>query len=295
MNINFEYQQKDCEKIVPREFCFEFDDELDPVWIPSSRVRSHLLNGLSLTMPFLEPYLIRSIRSAKDHVTDPRLLEDMTLFCHQEANHYRCHRRFNEILKKNGYPELERLERHMKKAYARLERQPLKTQLAYSAGFESMTCGFTHWFLTDRVRLFADSDPSVSTFWIMHMIEEGEHKTVAFDAYMAYSGSYLRRALGVLHGSWHVLGLGLWGMFVSLKKDSALSRIGTWRAVGKELFRMFAVVGPYMFRAMLPGYDPRDEADPQWMMDWIDGFGQLRNGDTAPLLDTKNPQMPVPF
>ena len=292
---SYRYQEKDVDEIVIRDFSFEFPEDLDPVWIPDNPVRSHLFNGFSLTMPYLEPYLIRSILRARDEVDDPRLIEDMLQFNRQEANHFKCHRRYNELLKANGYPELARVEKHMEKAYARLEQRSLRTQLAYSAGFESMTCGFTHWFVARRVKLFADANPHVSSFWIMHMIEEGEHKTVAYDAYMACSGQYLPRVLGVFHGSWHVIGLGFWAMLIALKKDKLLFRPKTLFGILREITSLCVNVGPFMLRALMPGFNPRQEKEPQWMMDWIKGYATLPAGASIPLVDTRDPEMPVPF
>ncbi len=292
---NYKYQAKEVDEIVVRDFAFEFPSDMDPVWVPGNTVRSHMFNGFSLTMPYLEPFLIRSILKAREHVSDPELLKDMSGFNHQEANHFKCHRRYNELLKANGYPELERVEEHMAKAYARLESKSLHIRLAYSAGFESMTNGFTHWLITKRVALFKEANPHVSSFWIMHMIEEAEHKTVAFDTYMAYSGQYLARFLGVFHGSGHVLGLGLWAMFVSLKKDKILYRPKTILQLIKELTLLCVNVGPFMLRSLLPGFNPRQEKDPQWMKDWVREYATLPKGALIPLVDTSNPEMPVPF
>lgn len=295
MQPNYIYQKKDVDEIVIRDFNFDFPDDIDPVWAPGNPVRSHLFNGLSLTMPYLEPYLIRATLKAREHITDPDLLEDIKGFNRQEANHFKCHRRYNTLLKANGYPELEKIETHMTRAYARLESRSLQTQLAYNAGFESMTCGFTQWFVSKRKSLFAGACPYVSSFWIVHMIEEGEHKTVAFDTYMAYSGKYLPRLLGVFHGSVHVLGLGMWAMIVALKKDKILYRPKTLWQIAKELTSLVINVGPGMVRALLPGFNPRKEADPQWMLDWIKGYAKLPKGALIPLVDTRNPEMPVPF
>ena len=89
-----------------------------------------------------------------------------------------------------------------------------------------MTNSFTHWFINKRVKLFGGGCPYVASFWIMHMIEEAEHKTVAFDVYMACFGNYWPRFFGVFHGSFHVLGLGMMSMFQSLKKISCcISRV----------------------------------------------------------------------
>ncbi len=292
---DYKHLPKCVDEIVIRKFSFEFPQDLDPVWVPGNRTRSHFFNGLSLTMPYLEPYLIRAARRAKDQLEDPGLLEDIQAFNHQEANHYKCHRRYNELLKANGYPEIGGLEERMTVEYERLEARSLRTQLAYSAGFESMTNGFTHWLITRRVQLFSGADPHVSSFWLMHMIEETEHKTVAFDTYMAYSGDYLPRCLGVLHGSGHVLWNGLKGMFIMLKKDRVLHKPSTWLGVLREVGGFCINVGPFMLRALLPGFNPRNEQDPQWMLDWVEGYQTLPGDALIPLLDTNDPRMPIPF
>ena len=293
-NTEYKHYPKDVPEIVPREFAFEFPDDLDPVWIPHNRVRSHLFNGLSVTMPYLEPYLIRSIMRAKEHVSDPELFTDMTAFNRQEANHYKCHRRYNELLKSKGYERLEVLEAKMARSYARLEQRSLRTQLAYSSGFEAMTNGFTHWLITKRKALFFGADSRIASFWLMHMIEETEHKTVAFDTYMAYSGAYLPRVIGVFHGSGHLVGLGVLAMFQMLKRDRKLHLPSTWLGVAKELLAFVFNVAPFMLRAILPGFNPRKENDPEWVQEWIEGHAGLPKGALIPLINTSNPQMPVP-
>jgi uncharacterized protein len=129
----------------------------------------------------------------------------------------------------------------------------------------------------------------------MHMIEETEHKTVAFDTYMAYSGQYLPRALGVLHGTGHIASLGIRGMLRFLKKDKTLYRPSTILNIIKEFILFIVNVGPFVFRALLPGFNPRKERDPQWMKDWVKAYSALPEGAPIPLLDTSNPVMPVPF
>lgn len=295
MQPSFKYIPKDAKDIIVRKFSFEFPQDLAPVWIPGDPVRSHLFNGLSLTMPYLEPYLIKSTQAAFKYVDHEELLADMRGFNGQEARHYQCHRRLNELLKANGYPELAAVEQGLAKSFERLSRMSLRTQLAYNAGFECMTNGFTHWLITKRSALFKDASPAVTSFWLMHMVEETEHKTVAFDVYMAYSGQYWPRAFGVLHGTLHLWAWGLVGMFTALKKDRLLRRPGTWVKILKELGAALYNVGPFMLRALLPGYDPRQERDPAWYEEWVTGHGSLGPDTPLPLVDTANPAMPVPF
>ena len=206
-------------EILVRKVDFEFPEDTDLYAIPSMPRVSLYIAAFSLTMPYLEPFLVKTMREASEHITDPELLQDMRGFNGQEACHYKCHRRLNELLKSNGYPELADVEARLARSYEKLSTKSLRTRLAYSAGFECMTNGFTTWLINKRTQLFAHASPVVSSFWLMHMIEETEHKTVAFDAYMAYSGQYLPRVVGVFHGSLHVLGYGLIGMVAALKKD----------------------------------------------------------------------------
>ena len=292
---NYKYEPKQVDEIVIRAFAFEFPDDLDPLWVPDNPVRSHLFNGFSLTMPYLEPYLIKSTQQATAFIDEPELLSDMRGFNGQEARHYQCHRRLNELLKSNGYPELGAVEDRMAKSFERLSKMSLRTQLAYNAGFESMTNGFTHWIINKRVKLFRNAGSEITSFWLMHMVEETEHKTVAFDAYMAYSGEYFPRAFGVFHGSFHLVGWALIGMWTALKKDKALHKPRNIVTFVREISSLLFNVGPYLLRALLPWHNPRCEEDPKWMRDWCDGHAKLPAGELIPLIDTTSADMPVPF
>jgi predicted metal-dependent hydrolase len=292
---DFHYTSKCVDAIVVRAFNFEFPADLDPIWAPGRVVRSLLFNGLSLTMPYLEPFLVKTMREAAQQISDPRLLQDIRDFNGQEARHYQCHRLLNDILKANGYPELAEIEARLQRSYDRLSRRSLQTRLAYSAGFECMTNGFTNWFINKRVRIFGNSDPRVASFWLMHMIEETEHKTVAFDVYMAVSGRYWPRAVGVLHGSFHVLGYGYRGLFCALRRDGELRSLRRVLETLRETFDMTVNVGPYLLRALLPWHNPRKDADPQWMKEWVAGHALLAADAPVPLVDTEHPLMPTPF
>ncbi len=50
-------EQHDLNIIPVRHFDFEFPESLDPMWVPDNPYRAHFLNGVSLTMPYLEPFL----------------------------------------------------------------------------------------------------------------------------------------------------------------------------------------------------------------------------------------------
>jgi len=294
-NRKFTYEPKAVNKIVVRDFAFEFPKDLDPVWCPQNPVRSHLFNGLSLVKPYLEPYLVKSTQTALHHIDVPELVEDMRGFNGQEARHYQCHRQLNELLKSNGYPEFIGVEERLARSYKRLTTKSLRTQLAYNAGFECMTNGFTNWMINKRTKLFRGASPQVASFLLMHAVEEAEHKTVAFDVYMAFSGQYLPRAIGVIYGTLHVLGFSLIGMVTALKKDKVLRQPSGVLAFIREVGSLIVNVGPYFLRALLPWHNPRRDDDPKWMKDWVRGHAALPEGQMLPLVDTNDPAMPVPF
>ena len=66
--------------ITVRQMPFEFADELESAFIPGEPELSFQLIAASLFLPYLEPYLIRSMRSAKDKVTDPDILKGFESF-----------------------------------------------------------------------------------------------------------------------------------------------------------------------------------------------------------------------
>ncbi|HSG90094.1 MAG TPA: metal-dependent hydrolase [Pseudomonadales bacterium] len=295
----YAYRPKQVDAIVVRPFDFDFPDDLEPRWIPGHLVRAQFFNGVSLTMPYLEPFLVKTMREASEHVDSAELREDIRGFNGQEASHYKCHRRLNALLKANGFPELQAVEDRIAAAYERLAKRDLRTRLAYSAGFECMTNGFTTWLINKRHKLFAGAESSVTSFWLMHMVEETEHKTVAFDVYMAVCGAYWPRAKGVFHGSFHVIGLGLVGMAAALRRDGPLLRPRRMAELAREACALTWNVLPFLLRALLPWHDPRGEADPAWMQAWTAGhatfLAERPAGSRLPLVDTSDPVMPVPF
>jgi len=282
-------------ELVTRTIPFDFPDDLEPVWNPELPEWSHMVNGASLAMPYLEPYLIATLREATQQINDPDVLEEARGFIAQEAQHFKTHRRYNEVLKSNGYPELASIEEEMKASYAKLKaKRSLTFRLAYASGFETMTVGVTHWLVNERVALFGGSDTRVASFILWHFVEESEHKRVAFDVYRATGGPEWQRVLGIFAGSLHVFWLSRKACVAMLKADGLWrkprSRLRLWRKTAA----FFAATVPGALRSALPSHDPRNEPDPAWVREWIAGYAAA-DPDVVPLLDTDHSAMPVPF
>ena len=283
---------------IPRRIDFAFPDDLDPNWKAHDPEFCAMVNGASLTMPYLEPFLVKTVRETVQHIDDPRVREEAKAFNTQEQFHYRAHRRFNELVKAKGYPELAGLEDRMEAAYARLSTKSLRKRMAYTAGFEAMTMGVTRWLINNRVKLFGGSDTRVASFILWHFVEEAEHKCVAFDVYQAAFGGtlggYVARAVGVFHGALDVMFNSMRGYKIILKKDGRWRQLRSRLRLARRLGSFVRTVAPYLLRAALPGHTPRREQEPQWAQDWIEQYQHAPEG-YIPLLDTSSATMPVPF
>jgi uncharacterized protein len=87
--------------ILVRQIPFAFAETIDPRWHPARPEWSHMVNGASLAMPYLEPFLIKTVTEAMKAVQDPQLRADVQAFIGQEGVHFRNHRRYNDILKRS--------------------------------------------------------------------------------------------------------------------------------------------------------------------------------------------------
>ena len=195
--------------ITVRKVKFEFPDDLDQVLPGRDVVRETYMVAFSLTMPYLEPYLIRTFRSVADDITDAGLAADVREFIGQEAQHFQNHRRINEIIKRQLGPEvaaeLQAVEDRLDADYRRFNTsKSQRFNLVYAEGFEAMTCAMA---LTSIAAAEA-GESTVSPgpwgqLWAWHLAEEMEHRTVAFDLYEHLVGSYPYRVTGSLRAQWH--------------------------------------------------------------------------------------------
>lgn len=278
-----------------RKIPFAFDEAIDAVWNKQKPEWSHMVNGASLTMPYLEPFMIRTMREAVKQVASKKLKSDIQGFIAQEGQHYQNHRKYNEVLKASGYEDLAQVENEMTRDYERFQKKSLKWRLAYTAGFETMTIGITEWMVEKRQLLFRGADPTVSSLVLWHMVEETEHKNVALDLfYELYGGSYFTRVYGLLIGSGHVIKLTRRAYIRMLKRDGLWS---SWKS-RKRLYSMvcqsFWNIGPAILRAVVPGYHPSKVRDPDWVEKWAYAYSGLPAG-VVPLLDTSDPEIPPQF
>ena len=274
-------------KLTVRRMPFTFDDDIDIKWNAAKPEWSYMANGASLAMPYLEPYLIRTMKKALPLLNDNALIQEVRDYIGQEAQHYQQHRRFNDIIKSRGYDIIDKLEQQMLSEYSIFEKEKsLKFNLAYAAGFESMALGVGHWLIKNRDYLFGTSDPRVASLILWHFVEEIEHKCTAFDTYQAIYGSYWHRLYGTFFATLHVMKFSRSGYIIMMKKDGAWGKLRHRLHIIKYNLLFITGVLPMLLHSALPNHHPTDIDDPQWSKDWIDLY--KKNNAILAHLDTGN-------
>lgn len=195
--------------IVVRRMRFEFPQDLERVFIKDDPEVSYLFLGTWMMLPYLEPYLIRSMQAALPKVTDPVLREELQKFCAQEGEHYRQHAKANNVIRslRPGFEKLRQLEAEMAADFKRLsETKSLRFNLAYAEGFEALTSAMSRAQI--EVGFFEQVDSPLADLALWHIMEELEHRNVAFEVYDHVCGGYLYRLVA---GIWAQRHFQRWG------------------------------------------------------------------------------------
>lgn len=177
-----------------RRMAFDFTPGMQRVFIENDPAMSYTFLGTWMMLPYLEPYLIRTMRQALPRITDPQLKADLKMFCAQEGEHFKQHALANDIIRSvnPAFAGLKDLETDLDAEYKRFSREkPLLFNLAYAEGFESMTSAASSVQL--ELGMYDRVESPLAELGKWHVMEELEHRTVAFDVYHAAGGGYLYR------------------------------------------------------------------------------------------------------
>ncbi|MDQ3235096.1 MAG: metal-dependent hydrolase [Pseudobdellovibrionaceae bacterium] len=254
--------------ITIRRLTLRFPEACDPVIALGRPEESFLYVGLSLLLPHLEPYLIRSMVSAKPLLDGEGLVKDTEAFIGQESQHYKMHIQFNRCLDLQKYKGLQVLVDKLAADYSRYsETAALKFNLAYAEGFEAFTLAMTRWVF--QTGLLDHVQPAARDLFRWHLVEEMEHRTVAFDVYQRISGAYLYRLWVGLFAQWHLCQFVLRVTQLMLRTESNDFRKkygGRWRSfqrVGYLLWLALLYFIPKLLNTHMPWYSPHRIAMPE--------------------------------
>ncbi len=251
------------------EFDFGDDQDFDAEIIPSDPEMSYFMVGLSMILPYLEPYLVQHSLAGQKVIKDPELLHDMQQFSRQEASHYKQHKRFNDRAR-SAYPGLESLEQQAAADYARFSKKGLKFNLAFAEGFESLTHPWVIFMW--KSGMIKQMHGPLADIFAWHFLEEMEHRTVAFDAYYHLYSSYFYRLQVSLIAQYHLLQFMFRAARVMLnqERDQFAARggwLGRLRRIGKWQMLALKYFFPTLLKSYLPQYNPRNLVVPDEVTD----------------------------
>ncbi len=261
--------------ISPRRVRFEYPTDTPTVWTPARPEFSCAANSVSLMMPALEPYFVRSIRAALPDLDGP-LREQTEAYIHQESQHHRQHRRFNQVLL-GAYPALATLERGIASAFRRLEqRRSRQFNLAFAAASETMAYAAARWAEKHRKELFTGADDVASTLFLWHLAEEVEHKSVAHDVYWqlhaSTPGARRRYGAAMAVSLTLIVSFVIGGTALLLAMERRLhSPVAWFRLLRWSVGFAFELLSDLVL-SLLPGFHPNDFADPLWYEVWLQEF-----------------------
>ncbi len=227
-------------------------------WNGGRKSVTTFLDGLSLFFPAGERFFVTSVRAHQQCVKDEWLASEVRMFCGQEGVHSREHARYNEILKEQGYP-VEKLEGRVERLLARVTKNTsARRQLAVTCALEHFTALLGQWLLGEP-GLLDGAHPSMAALWRWHAAEENEHKSVAFEVFLAAGGGYGERVMAMIGAT-----VIFWAKVIEhqirmMQADGTATSLAEWRALARFLFvepgGMGALVGHYL-KYFRPGFHP---------------------------------------
>lgn len=233
---------------------------------------SHFVALMSAIIPEGEQFVIDAVKQYRSEVTDPRLRKQVNAFIGQETMHQREHERLNEVLHAMGYPT--RFVHRSGVLLRSLGRRllPRELQLASTAAIEHWTAVIAEHALGGERSALDELDDEVAAFLTWHLIEEIEHKSVAFDVMRSLGTSERQRIVAmrlliVLVGPSLAVGL-----LVSLAKDpAARNPANLWRSL--QWVRANSAMANKSFGADVsswrrPGFHPDDRDHTELLERW---------------------------
>jgi predicted metal-dependent hydrolase len=226
-------------------------------WLGGDAYRTQLFNALSMSFPIGEQMFIDSVRTAPPEcLTDAALRAEVRGFIGQEASHRFVHAQYNAELVRQGLEYV--IEPSVLRRVRFASKLDVRSQLAVTCAYEHYTAMLADWVLR-HPECMGDAEPALRTLWLWHAAEESEHKSVAFDVYVAAGGKYWRRVLWYVHISFMFAMDTLVQTTHNLHRDGHLWRLRTWASAAKTWFGRRGLFWHLLLPAlqyMAPGFHP---------------------------------------
>lgn len=265
-------------ELVVRRLLIDLEAPFARQWNGGDAFRTAWFNALSMSFPVGEQFFIDAVKLGLKALPDNQreaMAADIQGFIGQEATHRRIHALFNGQLEQQGHHNAwaERAVRRLK----RLEGLDPRHWVAATAATEHITAIFAEWMLA-HPECLDGAEPRLRTLWTWHASEEAEHRSIAFDLYVALGGNDLWRHRFMRIVTVHFL-LDVFRQTVrNLWHDGELFKPRTWRSGWQLLFArgglIRSIYRPWK-RYFEPGFHPSQQdasAAERWLRENGDSY-----------------------
>jgi predicted metal-dependent hydrolase len=242
-----------------RHMNFGFDQApLPKYFYDNNAFASTFFMAFSAVIPQGERFFIDSVRHYRQHITDPELQARVAGFIGQEAMHGKEHDAANDAYNAMGFP-VRAIDRGTRKALALFQKYaPRAVQLSFTVALEHYTAIISEYTIShpEVQDKFAGD---IRDFMLWHMMEETEHKAVAFDVYEQTVGSYALRAGTMVPITFGLVAVLFYLQLILLRSDKSQKGIlkhlrGAAAVYGPR--GLYAGVFPHLLDYFKPGFHP---------------------------------------
>jgi len=222
--------------LVVRRLLIDLEAPFARRWNGGDAFSTAWFNALSMSFPVGEQFFIDAVKRGLKALPEARceaMSAEVQAFIGQEATHRRIHALFNDQLEAQGHVNrwAERALRRLK----RLEGLEPRHWVAATAATEHITAVFADWMLRHPLAL-AGAEPRLQTLWMWHAAEESEHRSTAFDLYLALGGNLVWRRRFMRIVALHFITDVFRQTLRNLRHDGELLKWRTWASGWRFLF-----------------------------------------------------------
>jgi len=262
-------------QVTVRKLKFEYPDNFDACWTKHRPEFSCVANSISLLMPYMEPYVVKSVANYLPQIIDLENQSDQSQtqivrnYLAQETQHHIQHKKFNKILTAQ-YKQLTKLEQVTQKIFNRLQKKRSNEfNLAMSATFEAFAYSVARWTAPNQSELFKQADPEVLRLYKWHLAEEIEHKEVVFNIWKAAEGKTWRYVMACFVSVAMLAAFILNSTFVMLTYERRILNPISWYRLTKWAISFAFELLPNLTITALPSFHPDQLVDPVSAKIWL--------------------------
>lgn len=245
---------------------FSYTGGMEPIrkfWYAENPIITAFFNGLSVSIPEIERFIVGSVRDTYPRIKDKQLETSVHILAHEEEAHARVHDAYNAMLQKQGY-QIKKFEAIEHRIAQFFNKRSIKTRLAVCVCSEFYTAVMSRHVLESRAVEKPGVDERMRALWTWHALEELHHRSTAFDLYLDQGGGYFRRCGLMLFMTLRWLFAHVFASLAILRQSKAKITLSTfWHGAGfiTGYHGFYTNIIPSWFAFFKPGFHPRKDIE----------------------------------